>query len=249
MKTVSVVIASSRPSETLKQCVASVWAQTVKPLEVIVVTDTPIESDINATFLHTNSKGPTAARNLGISHSSGDIIAFIDDDARTGSIYWIETISQTKGVVGGPSFPPPTMKIPQKWWWMFGCSSTHPLTKRPFSCNMAVSREIFHAYGNFKEVGLTKMKYPMGEETEFLKRLPKNLIVWNTNMWVYHDVSPHRQNLRYMMKRGYREGVSKAILRRGKLENDFLWFYLTHPDRYTIPVLLSVFVGFVRGKI
>jgi glycosyltransferase involved in cell wall biosynthesis len=267
MKTVSVVIASYRSSALLKACIKSLlWEQSVKPLEVIVVVDTKVEAErVNLNFpllspfhpdvYYTGKTGPTEARNLGIQKSTGDIIAFIDDDAIAGED-WIKNIIRVFSigceVVGGPVSPMFTggVLLDEKWWWIIGCTSDIPRTYRPISCNMAVSREAFGKYGLFKEVGLTKMKYPMSEETEFVQRVIKNAgtVVWMPNLHVYHDVPKERTTLSYMMTRAYREGVGKSVLQNKDLEALFLKFYLTHPDMYTVPVLASTAYGYIRGK-
>ncbi len=89
--TVSVVITTfNRPNE-LKEALDGVYAQIVKPLEVIVVNDAsslPYEQVIDAFSHHSNfiykpldtSSGANKARNIGVDTASGDIIAFLDDD-------------------------------------------------------------------------------------------------------------------------------------------------------------------------
>lgn len=89
--TVSVVITTfNRPNE-LKEALDGVYAQIVKPLEVIVVNDAsslPYEQVIEAFSHHSNfiykpldtSSGANKARNIGVDTAKGDIIAFLDDD-------------------------------------------------------------------------------------------------------------------------------------------------------------------------
>ncbi|MBD3585500.1 glycosyltransferase [Salinimonas sp. HHU 13199] len=89
--TVSVVITTfNRPNE-LKEALDGVYAQIVKPLEVIVVNDAsslPYEQVIEAFSHHDNfiykpldtSSGANKARNIGVDTARGDIIAFLDDD-------------------------------------------------------------------------------------------------------------------------------------------------------------------------
>lgn len=89
--TVSVVITTyNRPSE-LKEALDGVFAQIVKPLEVIVVNDAsslPYDDVIEKFSHHPNfsyhyleqSAGANKARNIGVDSAKGDIIAFLDDD-------------------------------------------------------------------------------------------------------------------------------------------------------------------------
>jgi len=61
-----------------------------------------LKEEIDIKFLHQEKKGPAAARNLGISESSGDILCFIDEDCVADS-HWLENILKgyTDWKVGG----------------------------------------------------------------------------------------------------------------------------------------------------
>ncbi len=91
---VSVVIPTyRRPFSMLRQAVDSVLAQTYAPIELIVVSDNPPDSDdarlaaegmaaypqARLIQLERNSGAPTA-RNRGIREAKGELIAFLDDD-------------------------------------------------------------------------------------------------------------------------------------------------------------------------
>lgn len=268
---VSVVIASSRSNDLVKTCVESLENQTVPPLEVILVVDRHDQEDEFNQFFKTNGQdvkvyssgqtGVTPARNKGVSESSGDIIAFIDDDARA-TRSWIEEIIKTFEnnprieVMGGPVIPMFRGKaIGEKWYWIIGCTSTVPLTTRPISCNMAMTRKSFDKSGGFEEVGRKRMKPCMSEETELCERVEEitpGSITWNDKAVVHHNVPETRTRLGYMVNRAYKEGVGKAVISERYpmgLEKTFLKYYLTHPDRYTIPVLLATGLGFIRGRI
>jgi glycosyltransferase involved in cell wall biosynthesis len=90
--TFSVVIPTHNRLEDLQQALTSVFSQTVKPLEIIVVDDgsTPkVSDDIFATapdetrtllLRNESPKGAPHARNRGIEAASGSWIAFLDDD-------------------------------------------------------------------------------------------------------------------------------------------------------------------------
>jgi hypothetical protein len=70
-------------------------------------------------------------------------------------------------------------------------------------------------------------------------------------MVVHHWCPYHRTQLPYILSRAYKEGIGKAMI--GKryaldLEYSFLNHYLSHPDKYTIPVLLATGLGFIRGR-
>jgi len=88
--TVSVIIPTHNRSALLQRAMASVLCQTFRDLELVVVDDASSDdtSEIVAKFGDSRVKyirqatnhGPSIARNTGISHSSGQYIAFLDDD-------------------------------------------------------------------------------------------------------------------------------------------------------------------------
>jgi glycosyltransferase involved in cell wall biosynthesis len=90
--TFSVVIPTHNRLKDLQQALTSVFSQTVKPLEIIVVDDgsTPkVSDDIFATapdetktllLRNESPKGAPHARNRGIEAANGSWIAFLDDD-------------------------------------------------------------------------------------------------------------------------------------------------------------------------
>lgn len=84
---VSVVIPFFR-AEFFHETMASVFAQTRLPHEIIVVNDgSPApdaeelrEYERSARIIHRPNRGPAAARNTGVILAAGDWIAFLDDD-------------------------------------------------------------------------------------------------------------------------------------------------------------------------
>lgn len=82
---ISVVIPTYKRTEILKMTLESLGVQSVQPYEIIVVDDTPDfdlqDEYIDADFLLPSyGSGPAAARNLGASQASGDVILFCGDD-------------------------------------------------------------------------------------------------------------------------------------------------------------------------
>ncbi len=87
--TISVVIPCRNGAEFLGEALDSVRAQTLGPLEVIVVDDRSVDGSAaiarahGATVLCTGGSGGTAvARNIGWRHARGELIAFLDADDR-----------------------------------------------------------------------------------------------------------------------------------------------------------------------
>ena len=88
--TVSVIIPTHNRSQLLKRAIGSVLNQTYSKLECIVVDDastdetTEVVASFNDDrirgFRHKINRHASAARNTGIRHSKGELIAFLDDD-------------------------------------------------------------------------------------------------------------------------------------------------------------------------
>lgn len=82
--TISVVIPFFNEPANLAAALASVAAQTLQPLEILVVDDgAPVAPDVQAPvrLLKTGRNlGPAAARNLGVAAACGRFIAFLDAD-------------------------------------------------------------------------------------------------------------------------------------------------------------------------
>lgn len=85
---VSVVIPVFRRPDYLRQAVASVLAQTLDPLEILVVDDASGEAFVQQYQLPREVRfiglslngGPSAARNAGLAEARGEFIAFLDSD-------------------------------------------------------------------------------------------------------------------------------------------------------------------------
>ncbi len=79
---VSVIIVSQGRPEHLARCLESLHKQTHPSFEVVVVADNlPPDFASSVRYIPFEKQNIAAARNLGISNSTADIIAFCDDDA------------------------------------------------------------------------------------------------------------------------------------------------------------------------
>lgn len=88
MPLVSVVIPTHNRAELLDTALRSVFSQTYRDFEVIVVDDGSIDHTYDVVarygdrvrYIYQESQGPSRARNAGILASSGSYVAFLDDD-------------------------------------------------------------------------------------------------------------------------------------------------------------------------
>ncbi|MBM0103183.1 glycosyltransferase family 2 protein [Steroidobacter sp. S1-65] len=89
-KTVSVVIPAYNSRDTIQQAIATARAQTLRPTQIVVVDDCSKDDTIQQAeavagpdllvVRSPKNGGGGAARNRGIDHSTGDVVAFLDAD-------------------------------------------------------------------------------------------------------------------------------------------------------------------------
>ena len=96
--TVSVVIATAGRRQCLPNCIASLRRQTYRPLELVVVVGPSKDGShayasslTDAKVTRVDRLNASFARNTGVRLASGDIIAFIDDDA-IATPTWLEEL-------------------------------------------------------------------------------------------------------------------------------------------------------------
>jgi GT2 family glycosyltransferase len=181
---------------------------------------------------NTGRRGLSGARNTGVSHAIGDIVAFLDDDARA-EPDWLQRLAagysnpSVVGVGGAatPLWPQRRPRwLPPEFDWVVGCSfAGMPEALAPvrnlIGANMSFRREVFGNVGGFTD-GLGRVgSRPLGcEETELGIRLrqwrPGARLVYEPAAVVRHRVTADRTAWRYFCSRCYAEGVSKAMVSR-----------------------------------
>ena len=113
---VSVVVCSHNGSRTIRDCLDGLHHLDYPDYEVIVVDDgsTDATAEIAAGFdvrlIRTPNRGLSSARNTGLEHATGEIVAYIDDDARPDP-QWLTHLAATFMAtdhvgVGGPNIAP-----------------------------------------------------------------------------------------------------------------------------------------------
>ncbi len=220
-------------------CVEAALAQSPPPLEVIVIVDynAPLEGRLKERLPDTVQVAPnagqpglSAARNTAIALAVGDIIAFLDDDARPHP-GWLANLlagfaDPAVAGVGGRAIA--TWESGQPSWfpdaflWVVGCSyAGQPESgsvRNPIGCNMAFRREVFTRAGGFDtQIGRLGSK-PLGcEETELCIRaarlIPDSGFVMVRGADIDHWVPRSRAEPAYLIRRCYYEGISKALVR------------------------------------
>ncbi len=224
----------------LVKAVESLRQQTVAPDEVILVVDhnpallALVQSEMPDVIAVENQEenGLSGARNSGVAAASGEIIAFLDDDA-VAAPNWLEELLQEYADpqvvgVGGASLPiwvhhHPAW-FPEEFNWVVGCSYrgmpvTTATVRNLIGCNMSFRREVFEAVGGFRNgIGRVNTR-PVGcEETELCIRAnqhwPDRAIRYKPDARVFHHVPGNRTSWRYFFARCYFEGIAKAFVSR-----------------------------------
>lgn len=84
---VSIIIPTYNRSKLLNRALASVFKQTYKNFEIIVVDDGSTDQTVHQlehgphlTLIHKENQGVSKARNTGLEHAKGELIAFLDSD-------------------------------------------------------------------------------------------------------------------------------------------------------------------------
>ncbi|MDH4366398.1 MAG: glycosyltransferase, partial [Acidimicrobiia bacterium] len=235
--TVSVVICAHTFDrfDDIQAAVASVRAQTRPTDEVLLVIDHNDEllnalSDIDAKVVpNTGPKGLSGGRNTGTDLASGDVVAYLDDDAVACPDWLAHLVAPFEEdprvvAVGGWAHPAwdtaAPAWFPAEFYWVLGCSHRGLPTSRArvrnvIGCNMAYRRRAVIDAGGF-DTGLGRTAdRPLGcEETELCIRLhqldPRAVLLLEPRAEITHRVPEGRTRWRYFVSRCRAEGNSKA---------------------------------------
>lgn len=193
--------------------------------------------------------GLSNARNKGVELSSGDIIAFIDDDAVADN-NWVANLVKNythRSIIGvGGKMKPLWIDnianwIPEEFYWAIGCSyksqrDEKHYTRSNFGSNMSFRKDVFEKTGKFDDrFGLVGKLMRTGEETEFSIRatncIQNSRIVYDPDAIVYHKIFNFRKSVLYLSKRCYGYGIAMGGINNkigsdGHLENNFLYFLI-----------------------
>jgi glycosyltransferase involved in cell wall biosynthesis len=241
---ISVVISTRDRPGTLARCVRAVLDQRYPRAQVIIVDNAPSSDQTQRWALQVNDRsvdyvrqprpGLSWARNAGIAHAHGDIVAFIDDD-EVPDPHWLAEIARAftthpeadavSGVIVPAELETPAQELFERYGGHskgrgFTSAVFSPATAReqhpmyplpPFGAggNMAFRRTVFTRDGNF-DVALGAGTAAQGaEDTEMLTRLllRGGTVVYQPSVLVWHYHRATWQGLVDAM-RGYGIGLT-----------------------------------------
>ncbi len=220
---ISAVVCTHNGERTIRECLQGLLRLEYPDHEVIVVDDGSIDdtaqivAEYPVRLISTPNRGLSSARNTGLEAATGEIVAYIDDDAYPDPhwlTYLAATFMSTDFVgVGGPNIAPPTDGL------IAECVANAPggpvhvlLSDREAEhipgCNMAFRKAALQAIGGFD----TRFRVA-GDDVDVCWRLQERgwAIGFSAAAVVWH----HRRNsLRayWKQQRGY--GKAEAMLER-----------------------------------
>ena len=243
--TISVIVCSHTLErwENLRACVESIRAQTMAPVETIVVIDGNDELERRAraelagvdVVGNSHDRGLSGGRQTGAERASGSILAFLDDDA-VADADWLERLAAVYrdplvlGVGGSiePAWERPAPSwFPAEFNWVVGC--TYPgmplaaaRVRNVIGANMSMRASVLARAGAFdprlgRAPGARALS-GSAEETELCIRaahaLPGHYWIYEPRAHVVHAVPPGRGSWRYFVRRCVVEGTAKGLLSR-----------------------------------
>jgi Glycosyl transferase family 2 len=253
---VSVVICvfTMRRWDDMLAAIGSVRAQSQPAHELIVVVDHNAEllGRLRAQLAHEPASGSadqlpvkvvaneqprglSGGKNTGVAHATGDIVAFLDDDAIADS-KWLKYLTDSYGApevtgVGGLTLPNwDTARpawFPREFDWVVGCNYLGmPASRQPvrnlLGGNASFRRPVFDQVGGFSvNVGRSASKLPLGgEETEFCIKLHQAFSERRGAAWTDDAGAPAteeegRRHLRRRSPRGVPGGRPPGLALRG----------------------------------
>jgi glycosyltransferase involved in cell wall biosynthesis len=221
---VSIVIPFKEFGTYAKQCLKHCLELDYPEFEIILLPDdwTEVQPDPRIKVIPTGPAGPSEKRDQGVREATGEIVAFIDDDAYPPA-EWLRKVvrnfsDKQVAAVGGPGV---TAEEDNFWQQLSGSifssifvsgsyiyryvPGTFKETQDLPTCNLAVRKKHFERVGGFDT------NYWPGEDTILCLKITKDLkkkIVYDPDAWVHHHrrelFGPHLKQVKsYALHRGF----------------------------------------------
>ena len=259
--------------EHFREAADSVLDQTHDDVELVVIVDGTPEvyeqvvddyGDRENAVIECNDEnvGLLASRNRGAELATGDVVAFIDDDAIADE-EWVERLVRAyeeedaiaaggkmtpEWVAGKPSF------LPEEFYWLIGV--THRgfadgpgEVRNTFGSNISFRADVFAELGGFDvDIGGRKGdKNLQGGETELCARMRERYgqgVWYDPEAEVAHKVFEYRTEFRWLVDRAFWQGYSKRAMEsfvedEGGEEGVFLKYIITNTTPRRVKHLVS----------
>jgi cellulose synthase/poly-beta-1,6-N-acetylglucosamine synthase-like glycosyltransferase len=221
MPLISVVVCSYNGAQRIRDCLEGISRLEYPRFEVIMVDDgsTDNTSEIARQFpvrlIRTEQRGLSHARNTGLRAAAGDIVAYIDDDARPDPHWLTDLASSFAGTnhagVGGPNIAPISASFTSECFARApGCPVQVLLSDEEAEhipgCNMAFRRECLEAIGGFDQ----RFRVA-GDDVDLCWRLQARgwTLGFHPGAMVWHDP---RRSLRSYWRQQSGYGKAEALL-------------------------------------
>lgn len=232
--------------DDLLEAVGSVREQTYNNIELVMVSDGSPEvadryradfgDDEDAVIVElTQNRGLLRARNEGAEAATGDVVAFLDDDA-VAEAEWIARLVEAyrthdilaaggkmipKWVAGRPGF------LPNEFYWLVGVThrgfgpggdcDTAGEVRNTNGSNLSFRRDVFRELGGFDtDIGGRQGDANLqGGETELCARLRSEYdsgVWYNPEAVVAHKVFDYRTDPWWLLDRAFWQGYSKRAM-------------------------------------
>jgi glycosyltransferase involved in cell wall biosynthesis len=274
LPTVSVIICAYTEDRwlQLKKSVASVEAQTSSPIEIIVCIDhneellrkseeyfgkeRPVGTMPLIVLANKYNGHLGSARNTAAEVASGEVLAFLDDDAAA-AVDWLERLiapydDERVGAVGGAPLPVFEVRRP-RWFphefdWVFGCAYRGlPLTRAALAhligANMSARRSALQEVGGFHA--------DRGDDMDMCHRIAyaRHGVLYEPLAIVHHFVPATRTTWHYFWRKCYFANQYKVEVFANMREASSLGAELTFVTRTLTMSVLAEIRHVIRGDL
>ena len=218
----SIVICTYNGARTIEQCLRGVQALRYDNYEVIVVNDgsTDGTAEMVSNFssvrlITTENQGLSQARNVGLKASTGEFVAYLDDDAWPDPdwLHYLEHAfeNSTHAGIGGPNIPPVDSGFIENCVANSPGGPVHVLLADDVAehipgCNMAFRREFLEQVGGFDPTFRVA-----GDDVDLCWRIQENggTLGYHAAAMVWHR---RRHTIRGYLKQQKGYGKAEALL-------------------------------------
>ena len=219
---VSVIIPFYKNLVYLEECVTHCLDIDYPDYEILVISNSPLElTQERAKIIVTDKIGQGDKKNVGVAYASGDLCAFVDDDAYP-SKNWIKNAIKYFDdpdvvAVGGPGVTPPNDNLMQKASGLIyslpigsGKFSYRYVAKEMDNVDELAGYNLFVRKSFLKEIAGINVDYRSGEDTILSNKIAETgkRFRYASDVLVYHHrrplFVPHlKQVANYALHRGY----------------------------------------------